>query len=160
MASEPSFARFRGDATTVALSPPLRRALLLAFLWINASEVFRYFAFVMPMTRTAMSQVADAAPMTIPVFLVWGAWDTLLFACVSVIAWLHFERFGGGIASILAVGTLLWATIFVLFWLATWNMNMTRAAIPLMALPLAWLEMAVAAAIIEFGWRRATSTEG
>ena len=62
--------------------------LLIAFLWLNASEVFRYFAFVMPMTRDAMSGARDVAPMNLTVFMIWGLWDTLLFAVVCIIAWL------------------------------------------------------------------------
>ena len=135
------------------LVPPMRNALVMTYIWLNLSEIFRYFIFVMPMTRVAMPQIADVAPMSLPVFLIWGAWDTLLFVCVSTIAWLYMERFGGGWHSILLIGTLLWGAIFCIFWLATWNMNMTAARVPLAALPLAWLEMVVAAAILERGWR-------
>lgn len=141
------------DAGRMRLSLPMRNALVLTYVWLNVSEVFRYFVLVMPMTRMAMPQVADAAPMSLPVFLIWGTWDTLLFVCVSTIAWLYLERFGGGMRSILSVGTLLWVAVFCIFWLATWNMNMTAARVPLAALPLAWLEMVVAAAILERGWR-------
>lgn len=154
MHSKPRFAASHRDATPLALSPEMRTALIATFVWINASEVFRYFVFVMPMTRAAMAQVTDPAPMNVAVFLVWGFWDTLLVACVSLIAWLYFERFGGGIANIAKAATLLWATIFGVFWMATWNMNMTKPAIALTALPLAWIEMVVATAILEHGWRR------
>lgn len=142
-----------------SISLSTRTALISAFLWINVSEVFRYFMFVMPMTRAAMRQVSDPAPMNLPVFLIWGVWDMLLFACVSFVVWLYFERFGGGAASIVKVGTLVWVAIFGLFWIATWNMNMTQTVIPLVALPLAWLEMTITAAILEYGWRCSRSTE-
>jgi hypothetical protein len=142
------------DPRSPTIAPPMRTALIASFLWINASEVFRYFVFVLPMTRRAMTDVVDAAPMNLPVFLVWGAWDGLLFACASLLMWLYFERFGGGGRGVLGAGTLAWAAVFVLFWVATWNMNMTQAAIPLTALPMAWLETMVAAAILERGWRR------
>ncbi len=126
--------------------------LAIAFLWLNASEVFRYFAFVMPMTRDAMSAVRDVAPMNVAVFMIWGLWDTLLFAVVSVIAWLFHEKFGGGVRNAIAAGTLLWLTIFCIFWLAAYNMNLTVARIPLIALPLAWLEMVVLVAILQRAW--------
>lgn len=128
------------------------RVLLVAFLWLNASEVFRYFVFVMPMTREAMSAVRDVAPMTLAVFTIWGLWDTLLFAVVGVIAWLYHEKFGGGMRHTLAAGTLLWLTIFCIFWLAAYNMNLTVARVPLVALPLAWIEMVVVVAILERAW--------
>lgn len=126
--------------------------LLVAYLWLNASEVFRYFAVVMPMMRDAMSSVRDVAPMNFHVFMTWGLWDTLLFAVVSFIAWLFYERFGGGMRNTLAVGTLLWLAIFCVFWLAAWNMNLTVLRVPLVALPLAWIEMVVIVAILERAW--------
>jgi hypothetical protein len=126
--------------------------LLIAFLWLNVSEVFRYFAFVMPMMREAMPAVPDVAPMNGPVFLIWGLWDTLLFAVVGVIAWLFHEKFGGGLRNTLAAGTLLWLTIFCIFWLAAYNMNLTVPRVPLVALPLAWIEMVVVVAILERAW--------
>jgi hypothetical protein len=126
--------------------------LLVAFLWLNVSEVFRYFAFVMPMMREAMSSVPGVAPMNLAVFLVWGLWDTLLFAAVCVIAWLFHEKFGGGIRNTIAAGTLLWLAIFCIFWLAAYNMNLTIARVPLVALPLAWIEMVVVVAILDRAW--------
>lgn len=143
-----------------ALSPPMRLALVLTFLWINVSEVFRYLVFVMPMTRAAMPKVTDAAPMSTSVFLIWAAWDTVLFVCVAVIVWLAFERFGGGRRNVIAAATLAWAAVFCVFWIATWNMNMTVARVPLTALPLAWIEMLVTAALIEWGWRRTAALAG
>lgn len=126
--------------------------LLIAFLWLNASEVFRYFAFVMPMTRDTMSVVRDVAPMNFAVFVIWGLWDTLLFAVVAVIAWLFHEKYGCGILNAIAAGTLLWLTVFCIFWLAAWNMNLTVARVPLIALPLAWIELVVVVAILERAW--------
>lgn len=126
--------------------------LLAAYLWLNVSEVFRYFAFVMPMTRDAMAVVQDVAPMNFAVFIIWGLWDTLLFAVVGIIAWLFHEKFGGGILNAFAAGTLLWLTVFCIFWLAVWNMNLTVMRVPLIALPLAWIEMVVVVAILQRAW--------
>lgn len=139
---------------SLLLSPEMRPALIMVFIWINLSEVFRYFAFVMPMMRSAMPQVTDVAPMNLSVFLIWGIWDTILIACASLVISMYFERHGGGFGNILKAGTLIWASVFSLFWIATWNMNMTPIHIPLLALPLAWLEMVIAAAIIERGWQK------
>ena len=41
------------------------RACLAVSIWINVSEIFRYFVFVMPM-------VPDVAPVNLSVFLIWG----------------------------------------------------------------------------------------
>ena len=51
---------------------PSTMALIVNFIWINASEVFRYFAFVMPMMREAFPMVPNVAPMNLPVFMIWG----------------------------------------------------------------------------------------
>jgi len=140
-------------SSLATLGGPARASLALTYLWLNASEVWRYFAFVMPMTRSAMPQIAGAAPMDLVVFAIWGIWCLILFVPVAMFAWLYFDRFGAGVRSALEIATLLWATIFGIFWLATWNMNMTSSRIPLVALPLAWAEMAIAAAILAWGWR-------
>jgi hypothetical protein len=141
---------------TASMDAKARRSflfvLLAAFVWLNVSEVFRYFAFVMPMMRDAMPAVPDVAPMNVTVFMIWGLWDTLLFAVVAVIAWLFHEKFGGGLRNTIAAGTLLWLTIFCIFWLAAYNMNLTVARVPLVALPLAWIEMVVVVAIMERAW--------
>jgi hypothetical protein len=60
------------DPETARRMSPLSLALLINFLWINTSEVFRYFAFVMPMMRDAFPNVPDVAPMNVPVFLIWA----------------------------------------------------------------------------------------
>jgi len=130
-----------------------RRPLVAAFvantLWINASEVFRYFALVMPMMRSALPQIPDVAPMNLPVFAIWGVWDTILVAVATGFAWLFFERLGGGCRNALLAGTAIWLAIFCIFWLAAFNMNLAPGNVALTALPLAWLEMVVAAGIVD-----------
>jgi len=129
---------------------PLWIAFGVNFLWINLSEVFRYFAFVMPMMRDALQAVPGVAPMDLPVFTVWGLWDTMLVVSATAIPWLVMEKFGASVRAALAAGTLVWATVFGLFWLALFNMNLAPAAILAIALPLAWLELAAAALIVRW----------
>ena len=137
-------------STPSGLRNPFVLALALNFLWINASEVFRYFLFVMPMTRDALPMLPDVAPMSVPVFLVWGLWDTILTIAVTTIAWLAFRTFGPTIRTAILAATGIWLTIFGLFWIATWNMNLTTLTIVLTALPLAWVEMVAAALIVRW----------
>ncbi|MCB1493176.1 MAG: hypothetical protein KDJ77_15500 [Rhodobiaceae bacterium] len=139
-----SRSRFDGDLR------PLWMAIGLNLLWINLSEVFRYFAFVMPMMREALPMVPDVAPMNAPVFLVWGVWDTILVIVASGLSWLVFERFGPTVRVALAAGTLVWVAIFVILWLGLFNMNLAPSAVLLVALPLAWVEMVVAALIVRW----------
>ncbi|MEM8653029.1 MAG: hypothetical protein AAGF54_21090 [Pseudomonadota bacterium] len=123
-------------------------------IWINLSEVFRYFAFVMPMMRDAFPVLPEVAPMNIPVFLVWGIWDTILVLSVCMIAWLSLDKFGTSIKSTALIGTGIWASIFVILWLGLFNMNLATPQILLTALPLAWIELVVAVFIVRWSMLR------
>ncbi|RJF86385.1 hypothetical protein D3874_04550 [Oleomonas cavernae] len=129
---------------------PLRAFVLTCLvvsIWVNASEIFRYFAFVMPMTRETLAMVPGVAPMDLTVFLAWGLWDTLLVAMTVAIYWLAAERFGEGWGIVVLAGTLSWLFFFALFWLAMLNMNLADTSTLAIALPWAWLELVVASAI-------------
>ena len=126
---------------------------LVNAVWINASEVFRYFVFVMPMMREAFPQVEGIAPMNLPVFAIWGAWDAILVLAVTGFVFLFLERFGNGLLQAIMAGSLIWTAIFVILWLGLFNMNIATGAILAIALPLSWLEMVVAALIVNWGMR-------
>lgn len=130
-------------------------ALLSNFVFMNLSEVFRYFVFVMPMMREAFPQVANIAPMNLLVFASWGIWDTVLIAATTGIIWLFMDRFGNSVKNAILSGTLVWATVFVLLWLGLYNMNLATLAIVAIALPFAWLELVIAGFIILWARRRA-----
>jgi hypothetical protein len=134
-------------------------AFLLNMIWMNASEVFRYFAFVMPMMRSALAVVPDVAPMSIPVFLIWGVWDTLLIVVTTGFSWLMLERFGPSARVAVAAGTCVWAAVFVLFWVGLWNMNLATPAIMATALPLAWIELVIAALIVRWAMKPTVARE-
>lgn len=127
--------------------------VLVNAVWINASEVFRYFVFVMPMMREAFPQIEGIAPMNLPVFAIWGAWDAILVLAVTGFVFLFLDRFGNGLLQALVAGSLIWTAIFVILWLGLFNMNIATGAILAIALPLSWLEMVVAALIVNWGMR-------
>ncbi|MEO1265476.1 MAG: hypothetical protein AAFV26_07205 [Pseudomonadota bacterium] len=130
-------------------------ALALNVVWINASEVFRYFAFVMPMMREALPQVPDVAPMSLIVFAIWGLWDTIVLLTITLATWVYLDRTGTSYRGALISGTAVWLAVFVVLWLGPFNMNLAPAAVVLTALPLAWLEMVVAAGLVAWARRRA-----
>jgi hypothetical protein len=144
-------------ANGLRLPDEARKSLVIAFLlnmlWMNASEVFRYFAFVMPMMRRTMSVVPDIAPMNVSVFLIWGVWDTILILVASGHSWLILERFGASAKVAVAAGTCVWVAVFLLFWVGLWNMNLATPAIMAVALPLAWFELVIAALIVRWAMR-------
>jgi len=129
---------------------PLVVALLVNFVWINVSEVFRYFAFVMPMMREAFQMIPNVAPMNIPVFLIWGVWDTVLVFTATLLPWMAMKVFGATALRAVAYGTGVWMAVFVILWLGLYNMNLAPMSVIAVALPLAWFEMVVAALIV---WR-------
>jgi len=133
---------------------------LIVGVWINLSEVFRYFAFVMPMTRKTLSMVPNVAPMNGGVFFIWGGWDTILTVMTVWVYWLHAERFGATNGTAVLAGTSNWLLLFVLFWIAMFNMRLAGSATLAVALPLAWLELVVAGLIAGFCFRRWQSPTG
>jgi hypothetical protein len=62
---------------------------LIVSLWIQASEVFRYFIFVMPSIQKFLSALPDVALMNFKVFVIWGVWDTLLTFLNVFVFWLY-----------------------------------------------------------------------
>jgi len=135
------------------LTTPYRKlglALLLNAVWINISEVFRYFALVMPVMRDTFPQISDVAPMNVTVFLIWGMWDTLLLLAITGFSWLVMERFGFTNRVAIFAGTAFWCTVFVILWLGLFNMNLATPQILLAALPLAWVEMVIAALLVRW----------
>ncbi len=122
-------------------------ALAINFVWINASEIFRYFLFVMPLMRDFLAMVPDVAPMNMIVFLSWGVWDLILVFTSTTIFWMCYLLWTPTQKVVLLASTLIWLTVFIIFWLGLWNMNLTSIKVLTIALPLAWIEMFVAALI-------------
>lgn len=127
---------------------PFVLAFIANFLWINVSEVFRYFVFVMPMMRDAFPMIPDVAPMNLSIFMIWGIWDTILALAATLFPWMAMQVFGSSAGRAILYGTGVWMAVFVILWLALFNMNMATAGVLAIALPLAWIEMVVAALIM------------
>lgn len=132
--------------------------LLINTVWVNLSEVFRYFAFVMPMLRTALADVENVAPMSPGIFAIWGLWDAILVVAVTGFVWLFLERFGYGSRNAIFAGILFWMAVFVILWLGLFNMNLATLEILLVVLPLALAEILVAAIVVN--WRMANTARG
>ena len=120
---------------------------LIVSLWVNASEVFRYFVLVRPEMHQYLSTVPNVADMNWGIFLIWGLWDTLLTALYVFLFWLCAQVFGNNIKSILISGFISWCFFFLLFWVGLANMNLSSWGYLLIVLPLALIETLVAAFI-------------
>lgn len=123
-------------------------AILANLIWVNVSEVARYFLLVMPMMRSSLPFIDDVAPMNLPVFAIWGLWDTILVFTLTFFVWIHLDRFGNTIANSLIGGFFIWLAVFVIFWIGAVNMNIAPVKLIPAALPLALLEMLVGAWIV------------
>jgi len=137
------------SVNTAFLSRAFVMAAIWAGLWINLSEVVRYFLLVRPMMQEAFPMVADIAPINVPIFLSWIVWDTVLVFAASFIVWLFLERFGDSTRHAVLAGTFVWAAIFVILWLGLLNLGLANQQLLMVALPLAWLELVIAAIIIK-----------
>ena len=120
---------------------------LITSLWVNASEIFRYFVLVIPRVKEYWDDRVGIAEMDAGIFAIWGLWDSLLTAMMVLLCWLYLCRFGYSIRSSIVSGTLSWLFIFVLFWVAAANMGYTDWSILWITIPLSWLEMIIGSII-------------
>lgn len=118
---------------------------LLTSIWINASEVFRYFVLIRPKIQSFFQGKKDVAEMDWVIFSIWGLWDTLLTAALVFIFWLCLQTFGSGKKTTLLSGIVVWAVVFVVFWVANANMGLSSWDLLLIALPFSLFEMLVGA---------------
>ena len=118
---------------------------LLTSIWINISEVFRYFVLVMPRVKSFFDNKQGVADMDFAIFSIWGLWDTLLTGVLVFVFWLYSRFFGNSNRSVLISGTIVWLAVFVIFWVATANMGLSEWKILWITLPLSWFEMVVGA---------------
>jgi hypothetical protein len=128
--------------------------LAINFLWINASEIWRYLAIVKPMLHEAYPGRADIAPFDLPTFASWSVWDSWLILASTGFYWLYLNWAGRGIRQALIAATLLTVTVFGLIWLGIVNMGFVPARFIWIAVPLAWIEQAIAAMIVRWAIRR------
>lgn len=118
---------------------------LITSIWVNISELFRFFVFVQSAMQDFLPNVPDLAPMNeVGILLVWGAWDTLLSALMVFLFWLCAQVFGNNSKSVLISGVVAWSFFFVLFWVGTANMNLADWDSLRIILPLALIETLVA----------------
>ncbi len=118
--------------------------VLITSIWINASEVFRYFILVMPKVKAYWGNLESVADMNWTIFGIWGIWDTLLTAMIVFLFWLYTQRFGNNIRSILISAVLAWVFFFVLYWVGVANMGYSDWSILWITLPLSLIELIIA----------------
>ena len=128
---------------------------LLVSIWVNLSEVFRYFLIVRPQMHETLSVIPEVADMSLGIFFIWGLWDTLLTALFVFLFWLCARAFGNHFHTAILSGIVSWCFFFVLFWVGMANMNLASWWFTLIVLPLALIETLVAALIASKLYSRA-----
>ncbi|MEO0983668.1 MAG: hypothetical protein AAFX03_13560 [Pseudomonadota bacterium] len=145
----------RIDIRAPIFSGAFALALGANMIWINASEVWRYFMIVKPMLHEAFPGDAGVAAVTPAIFASWMVWDTILILAATGFYWMFLERNGASVRQALLAATALSVTIFGLIWLGIANMGLVPARFIWAALPLAWAEQAIAALIVLWTMKRA-----
>ena len=139
-------------------SAQTRRAFLTAlaanFVWINASEIWRYLAVVKPLLHQTFPGRADIAPFDLQSFAIWSVWDSILILAATGFYWIYLDWAGRQIAQALKAATYFTVTVFGLLWLGIFNMGLVPPNFMWAALPLAWVEQAVAALIVYWAMGR------
>ena len=121
---------------------------LLTSIWVNVSELIRYFGYVRPQMQDYLSTIPNmGAIWDIQIIAVWGFWDTLLTALYVFLFWLCAQVFGNNSKSILISGFMSWCFFFVLFWVGSANMYLASWNNLPVVLPMALLETLVASYI-------------
>ena len=113
-------------------------AILLAGLWINASEFFRNEVLVKSLWTghfQSLGLTFPSAPLNGALWMLWGFVFAMVVLAIS-------RR-----ASLLQTTFVLWLITFPLMWLVLWNLSVLPVGILPYAVPLSLLEVLVATLI-------------
>lgn len=134
-------------------------ALLLCFIWINLSEVARFFLLIKPMLHDAFPNAAHIGAVTPLIFASWMVWDTILILAATGFYWMYLSQFGQSLKIALLGASAFTVSVFGLVWLGIVNMGLAPIDFIWAALPLAWIEQATAALLVLWSLRAKPQTE-
>lgn len=133
---------------------PFVMALLFNMIWVNISEVVRYFGLVKPMLHETFPGQDNIAMVTPMIFGSWMVWDTILIFAGTGFYWLYLEKFGRTKSNAVLCASAFTLTVFGLLWLGIVNMGLLPTSFIWSALPLAWGEQVIAALIVNWCMRK------
>ena len=129
-----------------------RKAFLTAlgvnFIWINLSEVARYFGVIKPMLHETFPGAPHIGAVTPSIFASWMVWDTVLILAATGFYWIYLRHAGVTIRNAFIAATAFTIPGFGLIWLGVVNMGLAPITFLYAALPLAFVEQAIAAFIV------------
>lgn len=142
----------------ISVYPSIPRTFWLALIgnmiWINLSEVVRYFALIRPMLHESFPDQPEIAAITPALFASWMIWDTILILAATGFYWMYLERFGATSRHAGISSAFFTVTVFGLLWLGVANMGLVPLKFAWVALPFAWAEQFIAALIVIWVLRR------
>jgi len=129
-------------------------ALGLNFVWINISEVARYFGLIKPMLHDSFPTAEHIATVTPLIFASWMLWDTILIIAATGFYWMFLLQFGVTLKNVFLSSLGFTISVFGLIWLGVVNMGLAPSSFLFAALPLAWIEQLIAAIIVFWAIKR------
>lgn len=114
-------------------------AVLLATLWISASEFLRNELFLKTYWEEHYSALGMVFPSEFVNGAVWGIWSL----CLAIVIYFLSRKF-----TLLQTTILSWFAGFVMMWLVTGNMGVLPFSILVFSFPLSLLEAFLASFII------------
>ena len=125
---------------------------LIGLVWVQISEIWRYFAIVKPETVRYFSAISIDEMSHVDNVIVWGLWGTLLTFSSLVIYRLVRQRIGKGIKTVFMSTVLSWGHFFVLFWIGSANMGLAEWSFVAIPLSLSFIELLVLNLLVDRVW--------
>lgn len=120
---------------------------LLTSIWVNISEVARYFIYVKGKMDSFLHMVPNIGLIwDVEVLIIYAVWDTLITAYFVFIFCLCMKVFGNNMKAIFVSALTSWM-FFVLFWLILIGMQLGEWSTMITILPFTLLETIVASYI-------------
>ena len=115
--------------------------ILLVSLWINIFETLRWILFAKPdidMHFKAANLVLPNEPINNLLWLIWGI-------IIAVMIFIVSKKF-----KVLQTTFIVWITVYVMHWIALWNMAVLPINILWLAVPLTFINVLVGALISKY----------
>ena len=115
--------------------------ILLVSIWINIFETLRWMLFAKPeidMHFKAANLVLPNEPINNLLWLIWGI-------IIAVMIFIVSKKF-----KVLQTTFIVWITVYVMHWIALWNMAVLPINILWLAVPLTFINVLVGALISKY----------
>lgn len=115
--------------------------ILLVSLWINIFETLRWLLFAKPdidMHFKGANLVLPNEPLNNILWLIWGI-------IISVMIFIISKKY-----SVLKTSFIVWITVYVLHWIALWNMAVLPINILWLAVPLTFINVLIGVLISKY----------